>query len=106
MASIVNLVLFGGVLAFHTLLAAVLTRFFRMQMNTQVGSVVYAALCIPVVLVASTLLFSGVLGIGVELGSSAVVLAVMVAMPLVLGFTIDVLYLPTPEEYELPDVAE
>ena len=106
MASIVNLVLFCGVLVVHTALAAVLTRFFRIRLNTQAGSVVYAALVIPVVLVATTLVFSGVFGIGIELGSPAVVLAVMVAMPLVLGYTIDVLYVPAPDEYELPDVQE
>jgi hypothetical protein len=104
MATLVNLVLFGGVLVFHTFLAAVLTRFFRIRMNTRAGSLLYAALIIPIVLVATTLVFSGVLGIGVDLGSSAIVLGVMIGMPLVLGFTIDMLYVPAPDEYELPDV--
>lgn len=103
MVSVINLVLFGVVLVIHTLIAAVMTRFFRIRLKTQWGSVVYALLLIPVVLVTTTLIFSGVLGIGVDLGSSAAVVGVMVGMPLALGFTIDVLYIPSPEEYDLPD---
>ena len=103
MATLVNLVLFGGVLAFHTLLAAVLTRFFRIRMKTHAGAIVYALIGIPAVLVATTLVFSGVLGIGLDLGSPVAVLGVMVGMPLVLGLTIDVLYVPAPDEYDLPE---
>ena len=91
MATVVNLVLFGAVLVAHTLIAAVATRFFRIRMETQWGSVLYA------------LLFAGVLGIGVDLGSSATVVGVMIGLPVALGFTVDVLYMPRPDEYELPD---
>lgn len=103
MASLLNVVLFGALLVGHTLLAAVMTRFFRIRLRTQWGWVVYAVVGIPFVLVVSTLVFTGVLGIGVDLGTPAAVVAVLVGMPMVLGITVDVLYVPSPEEYELPD---
>ncbi|RDI72257.1 hypothetical protein [Halopelagius longus] len=104
MVSVVNLVLFGAVLVGHTLLAAVLTRFFRIRLKTQWGYVVYSLLLIPVVLVVSTLLFFGVLpiGAGLNLGVPAL-LGASVGMPLALGFAIDTLYVPPPEEYDLPE---
>lgn len=103
MVSLVNAVLFGGVLVLHTLASAVLTRFFRVRLETQWGWVIYTLSVVPVVLVVSTLLFSGVLGIGVDLGTPAAVVAVLVGMPMIVGITVDVLYVPSPEEYELPE---
>ncbi|MFB6160447.1 MAG: hypothetical protein ABEJ61_04625 [Haloferacaceae archaeon] len=100
---VVELVLTGVVLAVHTLIAAVMTRYFRIRMHTRWGALLYTFLLVPVVLVVTTLAFSGALGIGVYLGSATNALAVMVGMPLVLGFTVDVLYVPAPEEYDLPD---
>ena len=102
MVTALNLVLFAGVLVFHTLVAAVMTRFFRVRLETDWGAVVYAAMLIPVALVALTLVFSGVLGIGPDLGSNLAVLAVMVGVPAALGATIDVLYMEPPEQYDLP----
>ncbi|MFC7202593.1 hypothetical protein ACFQJC_03645 [Haloferax namakaokahaiae] len=104
MVSVVSLVLMGVVILFHTLIAAVMTRFFRLRLSTQWGYIVYSLLLIPLVLFFSTLVFTGVLGIGVNLGSPAAAIGVMIGMPLVLGFTIDTLYVPPPEEYEnMPD---
>jgi hypothetical protein len=103
MVSVLSLVLFGAVLVFHTLIAAVMTRFFRIRLNTQWGYVVYSFLLVPVVLFVSTLVFTGILSIGVDLGSPATALGVMIGMPMALGFTIDTLYVPPPEEYDLPE---
>ncbi|MFC6824153.1 hypothetical protein [Halopelagius fulvigenes] len=104
MVSVVNLVLFGAVLVGHTLLAAVLTRFFRIRLKTQWGYVVYSLLLIPVVLIVSTLVFFGVLPIGAGLNLDVpVLLGASVGMPLALGFAIDTLYVPPPEEYDLPE---
>jgi hypothetical protein len=106
MASIVELVLFGVVLVGHTLLAAVSTRFFRIRMNTRWGWVVYSLVVTPVLLLAATLVTTGVLRIGPNLGGPGTALAVMVGVPLALGFTIDLLYVPPPDEYDLPDTQE
>lgn len=104
MVSVVSLVLLGVVLLIHTLIAAVMTRFFRLRLSTQWGYIIYALFLIPLVLFFSTLVFTGVLGIGVNLGSPAAALGIMIGMPMVLGFTIDTLYVPPPEAYEnLPE---
>lgn len=106
MASVVALVLMLVVLAFHTLVAAVMTRYFRVVLNTNWGWVLYTLFFVPVTLLASTLLFTGPLGIGIDLGSSTAVLAIMIVLPLSLGVTIDVLYVRPPEEVELPQPRE
>jgi hypothetical protein len=103
MVSIIGLVVFGGVLVGHTLLAAVLTRFFRLRLKTQFGWVVYALTLIPVVLFLSTLIFTGVLGLGPNLGSPTVVFGVMIGLPIAVGLTLDLLYVAQPGEIELPD---
>jgi len=104
------LALFGFVtvlalVAFHTLLAGVTTRFFRLRLSTSWGSVVYTIVLTPMLLLFSTLFFTGVLnlGTGVNLGTPAIVIGLFVALPVVLGAAIDYLYVPSPDEYELPD---
>jgi hypothetical protein len=104
MATVLDIVLMGAVLVGNTFLAAVMTRFFRIQLDTRWGAVVYTVLIVPVVLAVTTIgAFS--LGVGVDLGSAAAALALMVGLPMGLGVTIDVLYVPAPDEYELPDTA-
>jgi len=98
---VVELLLTGVVLAVHTLLAAVTTRYFRIRMNTRWGQMLYASLFVPLVLVTSTLVF-GQLPL-VSLGDPATAVAVMIGAPFALGATIDLLYVPAPEETDLPD---
>lgn len=108
MATVVDFVLLGIVVGIHTLLAAVLTRFFRIRLDSQWGSAVYVLILIPIVLVAGTLFFAGVLNIGsgITLQSRVLVLSALVGLPMALGVTIDVLYMTPPEEYELPEPTE
>ena len=103
MVSVVGLVAFGAVLVVHTLLAAVLTRFFRLRLKTQWGYVIYSFTITPVVLLVTTLVFFGVIpiGAGLDLGATAL-LGAAIGLPLALGFTIDTLYVPPPEEIDLP----
>jgi hypothetical protein len=102
MATILDFVLMAVVFAGNILITAVMTRFFRLQLETRWGTAVYTALLVPVVLVVTTIVaFS--LGVGVDLGSPGAVLGLMVALPMALGVTIDVLYIPAPDEYELPE---
>jgi len=103
MLSIIGLVLFGLVLVGHTLIAAVCTRFFRLRLETQIGWVVYSLFIPPVILLASTLVVSGVLGIGPNLGSPVVVFGVMIGLPVAVGITLDLLYVAQPDEVELPE---
>ena len=99
---------FGSLLAlvaFHTFLAGVATRFFRLRLSTSWGAVVYTLILTPALLLVSTLVFTGALGVGtgIVVGSSTILLALLIALPLALGVAIDYLYLTPPEEYELPD---
>ena len=103
MVSIIGLGLFGGILIGHTLLAAVLTRFFRLRLDTQFGWVIYVLTLIPVILFISTLVFTGLLQIGPNLGSPTVVFGVMIGLPIAVGLTLDLLYVAQPDEVELPD---
>jgi hypothetical protein len=99
MASVLNLVLLGVVLVINTLIAAVMTRFFRLRLKTRAGAVLYALLLIPLALFVTTMLFGAVIPGEVSVG---LLLGLWIGMPLVLGFTIDVLYVPAPDEIDLP----
>lgn len=91
------------IIAVHTVFAAVATRFFRIRLDTQWGAAVYSLLLIPILLVVSTLVLSGALGLGADLGSQAMVVMFVIAIPLALGFTIDVFWMPHPDDIEVPD---
>lgn len=104
MVSVLQVVLLVGLVAAHTLAAAVMTRFFRLRLETDWGTAVYAVTLVPIVLLVSTLVFTGPFGIGVDLGSAGAVFAVLVFIPGALGAAVDFLYVEPPEEYELPDV--
>lgn len=106
MTSVIDLVLLFVVLAIHTLVAGVMTRFFRLRLETDAGWIVFTLFFVPIVLLLTTLVFSGPLGIGIDLGSPTVVVAVMVGLPLALGVAIDLLYVPAPDEVELPEPTE
>lgn len=106
MVSALSLALFVVVLGFHTLVAAVMTRYFRITLDTPFGTAFFIAVAIPVVLVASTLVFTGVFGIGPEIGDPLLVFAILIVAPQAIGVLVDVLYIPPPDAYELPDTAE
>jgi len=105
MATILDVGLMAVVFGANTVLAAVLTRFFRLKLHTQWGSALYTAFIVPVVLVVTTIAtFS--LGVGVDLGSTGAVLGLMIGLPMALGVSIDMLYVTPPEEYELPETTD
>lgn len=87
----------------QTALAAVLTRFFRIRLSTRWGSLVYAVVLVPLALLVTTLVLSGLLGLGPDLGGPTAVVFLMIGVPLAIGLTIDYLWMPAPEEVELPD---
>lgn len=90
----------------HTLVAAVATRLLRVRLATRWGPVVLALAIIPVVLLASTLLVTGGLGVGPDLGSPGTAVFLLVAVPLGLGLAVDYLWMPAPEDVELPATPE
>ncbi|MFB6228790.1 MAG: hypothetical protein ABEH88_09570 [Halobacteriales archaeon] len=83
----------------QTAIAALLTRLFRVRLDTSWGAVVFAITIIPVALTLTTLLLGRV---GPDLGSRGTAIFVMIGVPTALGFTIDYVWMPAPEEVELP----
>ncbi len=101
--SVVGLLLIVGL---HTFIAAVATRFLRIRLETQWGTALYVLFLVPVILLLSTLVLSGPLGLGTDLGSQQAVVMLVIALPLTLGYTIDVFWMPHPDEIELPDTID
>ena len=106
MVSIVDAIGLLVILGVHTVVAAVGTRFFRLRLETWWGSLVYIIFLLPVVLFFSMLFFSGALGLGPDLGSREMVFVVVIALPLLLGYTIDVFWMPHPDDVELPETVD
>jgi hypothetical protein len=103
MVSVPGLLGLAVIVVLHTAIAAVATRLLRVQLSSRWGPVVYAVVLVPVVLVFSTLVLSGVLGLGTNLGDPRTAVFVLIAIPLALGVTIDYVWMPAPDEVELPD---
>lgn len=102
MVSLVGVVGMLVIVGVNTAIAALMTRFFRVRLDTRWGPVVYTLLITPVALVASLLILSGVLLLGFELGGSAAVVAIAVVLPMTLGVAFDYLWMPSPDEVDLP----
>lgn len=91
------------IVAIHTAVAVVLTRFFRLQLKTDWGAAVYTLVLVPLALLVSVTILSGVFGLGGNLGGLDVVILLVIVLPLSVGIAIDVFWMPAPEEIELPD---
>lgn len=87
------------IVGLHTVIAAVLVRFFRLRLDTRWGTVLFALFFVPLVL-AISLLVLGQLPIFGAIGRDTVML-VAILLPLLLGFAIDLFWMPTPREVEL-----
>jgi len=102
MFAVINYGVFLGLVVAHTMLAAVMTRFFRLRLDTQAGWIGYSLGLSPILLFISTLVVTGGLGLGPNLGSPLVVFAILIGLPVALGVTIDLLYVAQPADVELP----
>jgi phosphohistidine swiveling domain-containing protein len=100
MVSLVGVVGLLVIVGVNTAIAALLTRFFRVRLDTRWGPVVYTLLLTPVVLLVPTLLLGAV--VPFDLGSSAAVVAIALVLPMTLGVAFDYLWMPSPDEVELP----
>lgn len=106
MVSLAGVLVVGILVAVHTAIAAIATRLLRVRLASAWGPVVFSLLLVPVLLVASTLVVSGGLGLGADLGGPSVALFVLVAVPMGLGLAIDYLWMPAPDEVERPEAAD
>lgn len=102
MVSLVGAVGLVVIVGVNTGVAALMTRFFRVRLDTQWGPIAFSLLLTPVVLLVLTLLLSGVVRLGFDLGSGGAVVAVTIVLPLALGIAFDYFWMPAPEEVELP----
>ena len=103
MVSAIGLVGLTVIVLVNTAIAALMTRFFRVRLKTTWGSVIYTALLVPVVLVLSLIVLSGVLSLGEDVGSRGTVVGMTILLPLLLGITFDFFWMPAPDEVDLPD---
>lgn len=106
MASALSVALLLALVAVHSLIAAVLTRYFRIALDTRGGAALFTVMGIPLVLLGSTYVLSGVLSLGPQLGNPAIVFTLLIAVPVGLGALVDVLYVPPPEDVDVPDTWE
>lgn len=102
MVTVVDVVGLLVILLVNAGATALLTRFFRVRLDTRWGPVVYVLLLVPVVLVLFVIVLSGILGLGPDLGSPGLVVGITVVLPMTLGVAFDYLWMPAPEDVELP----
>ena len=103
MVSAVGLLGLLVIVLLNSALTALMTRFFRVRMNTRWGSLIYAILLCPIAMFVVLLVLSGPLplGEGLSLSTNATLL-VTIGIPLAVGMTFDYFWMPSPDEVELP----
>jgi len=102
MVSVADIVGLLVILGVHSAIAALMTRFFRVRLKTMWGSVVYVLLLVPFVLLVTTLLLGGFLGLGPDLGGEITVIVTTIVLPMTLGVTFDYFWMPSPDEVDVP----
>lgn len=103
MVSIADLVGLVVVVGSNAAVAAVCTRLLRVRLATTWGTAIYVVVFVPVIEVVVTLVLTGPLGLGPDLGSPITVVGVAIALPFALGVAFDLFWMPAPEEVDLPE---
>jgi len=102
MVSVVGLAGLLVIVLLNSAVTALMTRFFRVRLNTQWGSLLYSILLCPLAMFVVFMLF-GVLGFGAGLNlSNGLAVSLAIFVPLVVGMTFDYIWMPSPDEVELP----
>ncbi|WP_135304265.1 hypothetical protein [Haloarcula amylovorans] len=102
MVSVVGLVGLLVIVLVNSAVTALMTRFFRVRMNTRWGGLLYSILLCPVAMfvlfmVLATLGFGGDLTLG-----PGFVVFLTIVVPLAIGMTFDYIWMPAPDDVELP----
>lgn len=100
MASLIGVVGLLIIVGVNTAIAALLTRFFRVRLDTRWGPVVFTLLISPVALLVPTLLLGAF--VPFDLGSRAAVVGIVLVLPMTFGVAFDYLWMPSPEDVDLP----
>ncbi|QGN08124.1 hypothetical protein Hrd1104_13010 [Halorhabdus sp. CBA1104] len=103
MVSAVDAVGLAVIVLANTAIAALLTRFFRVRLQTKWGGPVFAVLLGSLTLVISTLVLGGFLQLGPNLQSHGTVIGITIVAPLAVGLTFDYFWMPAPAEIDLPE---
>jgi len=90
------------VIAVNTAIAVICTRLFRITLDTDWGAAIYTLVLIPIAMLVGATVLSGLLNLGGDVGGRDVALLLTVALPLALGVTVDVFWMPAPDAVELP----
>ena len=106
MVAVIDLAGLLVIVLVNSAVTALMTRFFRVRLDTQWGGMLYSLLLCPVVVLVLVLVLSGVFGLGGNLGSRATVVFLTIFVPLALGLTFDYVWMPSPEEVELPETMQ
>jgi len=102
MVSVVGLAGLLVIVLLNSAVTALMTRFFRVRLNTRWGGFVYSVLLCPVAMFVVFMLFA-ILGFGAGLGlSNVAAVGVTILLPLALGMTFDYVWMPSPDEIDLP----
>ena len=103
MVSVLGIVGLLVIVLLNSAMTALMTRFFRVRLKTRWGSLLYALLLCPVAMFVVLLVLSGPLpfGDGLSLGPGPT-LFLTIAVPLAVGMTFDYVWMPAPDEVELP----
>jgi hypothetical protein len=100
MVSVVEVVGLLIIVGINTAAAALMTRFFRVRLDTDWGPVVFTIVIEPVVLTLILLVLGSALG--PNLNSASLVFGLTVVLPMALGVAFDYFWMPAPDDVELP----
>ncbi|WP_158055515.1 hypothetical protein [Halorussus halophilus] len=104
MPSAATVIGFLLIIVVNTVAAAVAMRFFRLRLATQWGTVVYTALFVPLIYFVTTLLLSGFVGFGGEgVANKGNALILVWVLPFTLALSLELFWMPAPEDVELPE---
>jgi hypothetical protein len=101
MLSVVGIAGLLVIVLVNSAVTALMTRFFRVRLNTRWGGLVYSILLCPLALLLVGVLLSVPIGPFVTLGQLSF-LVLVVVLPLALGMTFDYVWMPSPEDVDLP----
>ena len=85
----------------NSAVTALLTRFFRVRLHTRWGGLLYSLLLCPLALLLLGVVLSVPIGPFIDLGTITF-LGLVVVVPLALGMTFDYVWMPSPDDVELP----
>lgn len=103
----VNFVGLAGVLVIvlvNSAVTALMTRFFRVRLHTRWGGLAYSVLLCPLALLVLGVVLSVPVGPFLTLGRIEF-LSLVVFVPLAVGMTFDYVWMPAPDDVDLPTSA-